>query len=236
MKINYIILAHEKPKQVNRLVRKLTTKNASFYIHVDKRVNIDDFENEMKGLQNVYFLKGDQRRNIIWGDIEIIIAILNALRLITKDNKKGYCVLLSGQDYPLKPPGYIESFFEKNYGINYITCWNFPIRKWNDGGYYRLKEYKFNVSSKKKSFYIIPSFKERKAYTFRSLAKALLLICRFRFKSFVTLVHKREFPKDLIPYGGSQWWGASYRKCKTYFSIYIRPSAVSRISQVYFGT
>ena len=47
MEISYIILAHQRPKQVKRLLEKLASEGSRFYIHIDKNVDIRPFKTEL---------------------------------------------------------------------------------------------------------------------------------------------------------------------------------------------
>src|ERR1700728_2180849 len=105
--INFILLVHKDPDQVRRLVDRLSSDESYFYIHVDKDVDISLFKKELEGLENVYFLENEQREYGTWVDIGIVEATINALKQILKDKREGYCVLLSGQDYPIKSIGHI---------------------------------------------------------------------------------------------------------------------------------
>jgi len=44
MEKNYIILVHENPQQLLRLIKALDDNKSFFYIHVDKKVDIQDFK------------------------------------------------------------------------------------------------------------------------------------------------------------------------------------------------
>ena len=45
MKIAYIVLAYKNPDQLGRLFQKLINKDSAFYLHIDKKSNISDFNN-----------------------------------------------------------------------------------------------------------------------------------------------------------------------------------------------
>ena len=111
MNIIYIIQAHKLPFQLKRLITVLNTKNASFYIHVDRKSKIEDFE-KIISLKNVFFIK--ERVDCIWGDFSQVKATLNLIKNVIRDNKSGFVVFLSGQDYPIKNVYTIEIFFFVN--------------------------------------------------------------------------------------------------------------------------
>ena len=41
MQINYIILTHKSPTQLERLIAKLDDEEATFFVHIDLKTNIE---------------------------------------------------------------------------------------------------------------------------------------------------------------------------------------------------
>ena len=56
MNIAYLILVHNQPLQVKRLVERLSGTGVDFYIHVDKKTDITDFYKALN-LPHLYFIK-----------------------------------------------------------------------------------------------------------------------------------------------------------------------------------
>ena len=110
MEINYIILAYNHPHQVKRLVNRLNSNHVNFYIHIDRKSHIQEFKDALLGMSNVVFLSDEQRVDCRWGDLSLVNAVLNSFRRIIEDGKSGFVALLSGQDYPVRSPEYIENF------------------------------------------------------------------------------------------------------------------------------
>jgi hypothetical protein len=214
--INFILLVHKNPDQVKRLIDRLLSDESYFYIHVDKGVDIAPFKKEVEGLSNVYFLENGQRMYGTWVDIGIVEGTINALEQILKDKRKGYCVLLSGQDYPIKSIGHIISFFKNSYGINYLTCATMPSQQWPpDGGMNRLTEYKVNRTHERGAFDMLPSFFQRKFYS-RAIYEKITHLFRHRKYAFLfKLFRIRKHPRYLQPYGGSQWWAIPIETVKS---------------------
>lgn len=79
MQINYIILTHKNPQQLERLINRLDADNICFYIHIDKKTNIEHFKYLEK--QNVVLI--DHRIDVVWGDFSIVNATLNTMNYIT---------------------------------------------------------------------------------------------------------------------------------------------------------
>ncbi|MCD0473689.1 beta-1,6-N-acetylglucosaminyltransferase [Flavobacterium sp. EDS] len=201
MQINYIILAHRYPKQLRRLIQKLTTPEAFFYVHIDKNTSIDLFVKELADLSNISFV-GDRKQGI-WGDIGIVNATMNALKQIVRDKKDGYCVLLSGQDYPIKSNDDIKFYFASNLGNEFIDIVPLPTKHLSID---RIEKYKFNLSSRKEDFIQIGSILEADFFTKETLKKIYRLIRVGRYDFILKVLKRRKYPNYIKPYGGSQWW------------------------------
>lgn len=207
MEINYIILAHKNPVQLLRLVNTLSTPNCNFYIHIDKGAAINPFLDVLANKQNVFFLSDHQREYGTWGDIGIVKATIAILSQIVKDNRTGYCVLMSGQDYPLKNNQFLANFFESNYGANFIVTYPLPHSGWGShGGLDRLNQYKINLSNARMDFVQLPSIFDRIFYKRQTIGKLKRIVKSNRFSELTKLLTKRKSPKNIKPYGGSQWW------------------------------
>jgi hypothetical protein len=206
MEINYIILAHKQPQQLKRLVEKLNDIDCNFYIHIDKSVNILPFINELAHIKNVYFVSKDKREHSIWGDIGLVKATINAFTQIIADNRSGFCILLSGQDYPVKNNNHIQSFLENNPATNFISTFPFPHQGWAGGGIPRLTHYKINMSFKSKDVVLIPSLFEKVFYAKRTIKNIISLLLSGKFTFIYKILRKRKEPQYVQPYGGEHWW------------------------------
>ncbi len=209
MTISYIILAHKNPEQVKRLVQKLSHKDCYFYIHVDKKTDISPFLEKFSQIKNVFFMPDNDRELLIWGDFSIVQATLTVMRKIITDERTGYVVLLSGQDYPIKSNTHIQSFFTKNRGKEFIDCHSMPDQIWQEEGLRRLTKYKCALSEKRYHNVSCPSLFEASFYTrdnFRNICRCI----KYRKWGFLLkLFKKRRIPNYIKSYGWSQWWALS---------------------------
>ena len=109
MKIAYLILAHNTPNHMQKLISSLSSDSSTFFIHIDKKSNIKDF-NKIVG-NNITFTKS--RISVFWGEFSQVEAILVLIRTAMSNAIKfDRFVLLSGADYPVKTFKYIEDLFE----------------------------------------------------------------------------------------------------------------------------
>lgn len=80
----YIILAHKQPEQLYRLVEKLDDNLSTFFIHIDKKKSLTDFSSLLDFGNKVEFIKREASN---WGEIGIVMAILNALKAVKESEK-----------------------------------------------------------------------------------------------------------------------------------------------------
>lgn len=57
MRVAHLILVHAHPNQLSRLVERLTHPKAVFFIHVDKKSDIVEFERVFCDATNVFFIR-----------------------------------------------------------------------------------------------------------------------------------------------------------------------------------
>ena len=124
MTIGYIICAHTQPGQLVRLVRRLRGGGAHFYIHVDKRVPgsvMREVERDLGLDEDVRLLP---RHRCYWASFSLVEAVLEGVEALLADPVGvDYGVLLTGQDYPLRPAGVIERRLEEAGGRSFLSHW-----------------------------------------------------------------------------------------------------------------
>lgn len=201
MKIGYIILAHKNPAQVKRLVERLCEQPCEIFLHVDKAVATTvfvAFQQAFRDFSNVHFLP---RYMTNWGSIRLVKATLAGIRAVLLDAPDcEYAVLLSGQDYPIRPVSELATFLEKSDGASFLEYFAFPVPIWNDeGGYARIRRWHVNPPVSNKNIH-------------RMLKRVLN-----RF--FNMLLPEPIFPSGFVPYGGSQWWCLS-KQCLEYIDTF----------------
>jgi hypothetical protein len=185
MKKAYIIVAHKNPGHLYRLVQRLNDGNSEFFIHIDRKVDLNPFKTLEDFGERVHFLK---RLDSKWGSYGTIKPFLEGLTSV-KNSPVNFeqILLLSGQDYPIKSNKEIDDFFENSaYSVflNYFPIPNYE--KWpgsDRGGLYRVDKY-----------YI--GSKPHEMFTSRSL----------NFLSSFLPFLKRKIPNQMKPYAGQTWW------------------------------
>ncbi len=108
MKIAYLILAHNTPNHLRRLVQSLASDTSKSFIHLDRKSENHGFF-ETRG-HNVCYTTS--RVPVYWGDFSQVEAILILINTAYSDPVQfDRFVLLSGSDFPLRAAVEIERFF-----------------------------------------------------------------------------------------------------------------------------
>ena len=208
MKFAYLIVAHKNPQQLKRLIERLNTEDAVFFIHIDKKADIAPFKEFLKDVNNnkVFWLN---RRSIIWAGFNMIRVTVNGIREILKyDGVISHITLLSGQDYLIKRVSLYQDFLGSNAGKDFITTSPLPRPNWENGGLDRIMYYHL-IFKKIRLAYPPISYLNVKL-KFKEGGKWDLI------KKFVSLLPKqkdfpRKFLKGYLPYEGSQWFTLSFK-------------------------
>ena len=145
----YLILAHKNPGQLKSMISALQTGNSHFFIHIDSKPGMQDFQQSMIDCPpNVHVCS--KHIQINWGGFSMIEATVCLMDML-KDSgfRADYVHLLSGQDFPLCAPDAIDHFFEQNAGKNFIEYHILPYRRWaGNQGLDRIR-YKWDVDGRK---------------------------------------------------------------------------------------
>nr|WP_308623735.1 beta-1,6-N-acetylglucosaminyltransferase [uncultured Eisenbergiella sp.] len=118
MRHAYLIVVHSGWEQLKMLLECLDSENTDIYIHIDKKaknVPVTDIKNAVKNsCVEIY-----REYKVYWGSFELVQV---ELFLFKKASEKHYDYyhLISGTDFPIKTKSYIDDFFEKNSGCEFV--------------------------------------------------------------------------------------------------------------------
>lgn len=194
MKIAYLILAHNNPLHLNRLISALKTEHSDIFLHVDKKstgfISLPDESNVMLIKNTVA---------VHWGGFSVTQAILNLLQEASAIGKYDYFILISGADYPVKSNANIFRFLQQHQGEEFINLCKMPeMNKTFDRVEYFYFDYQRGLG--------ISSLSKR-------VINELLRLPLF----------KRKYPEPyshFTLYGGSTWFVLS-KKCIDYILQFI---------------
>ena len=206
MQKNYLILAHKNPQQLARMIKALDDGNSKFFIHLDAKTPIEPFTAQLED-EHIVFIP--ERERCVWGDFSIVLATIHLMEAAAKAQSKGFFILMSGQDYPIKPMGELDAFLEKNAQCDFI--------------YYLPLEQKWKpkmVKDKLAHYHILHSETRGDSNCYAPFSRSSLfqkgrtlwhlLKGRLSLQNFKKL---RQLPRREAPfaqqYAGSQFWAFS---------------------------
>jgi Core-2/I-Branching enzyme len=131
----YIVSAYKNLDQLARLAERLGTERSVVYIHVDKKTDDAEYgrlERTLAGRPRVHLL---ERHVCHWGGFGHVRATLKGIdALLASGSDFQHVVLLTGQDYPIKPVTEIERFFDEHRGTSFMAHSALPSESWPPTG------------------------------------------------------------------------------------------------------
>jgi hypothetical protein len=192
MKLAHLILAHNNPGQLQRLVNRLLHKNSTIYIHLDAKANMAEFQ-ALAQIPSVCIIRN--RIKVYWGGYSIVQATINSFaEILASGQSFDFINLLSGQDYPIKSTANIHQFLSQNKGkifMHYLSVEN----EWHEA-LPRIKKY--------------------------HLANLKLPVGTYRVEQLINAVMpERKMPQGIVAMGRSQWFTAT-RESIAYIVDYVK--------------
>jgi len=203
-RIAYLVLAHENPKHLARLVGSLSSESSAIFVHIDRKSPADAFTG-IRG-EHVHFAR--RRVAVHWGDFSIVEATLELMRTaLAYEPRLERFVLISGADYPLRPAAEIEAFFDRHLDAEFMHLIPMPSEA-EHKPISRLTTYKRRPGA------------ARIAWLMRAALVRMGAVRRER--------DYRAHLRDLAPYGGSQWWALSREACEYILGFVARERQIVR--------
>ncbi len=194
MNLGFIILAHNQPDSIQRLVSILATDEHQIVIHFDKSASSADQDAVAKiAAAHPGQVRIISKEHCVWGEWSLVEAVLHALREFdSMPHAPDYIHLMSGADFPIRPIADFKEFLKRNPDFDFIECCDISQRAWVKGGLGR-ERFRF--------YYPV---------NFRTSRKTFDRLIRWQRK----LKIRRKMPRDLYPHMGSQWWTMRWSTCK----------------------
>jgi hypothetical protein len=118
-----LILAHNNPAHLQRLVGQLASAEVDFYVHIDRKSDLADFA----AVRHPRLQFCRKRSDCAWGDISLVDATLALVRqALAAARPYDYVILLSGACYPVQPAEYIADFLRRHQGAEFIEAFSLP--------------------------------------------------------------------------------------------------------------
>ena len=189
--LGFVVLAHDHPDNVARLIDRLTAQGGVVALHWDRRHPADlvaQLKKELPASQAARVLAAE-RVEVHWGLWSVVQATLNGLQAIQSSGQAvDYVTLLSGHDYPLRPLRQLQDFLQANPGFEHIECVDHEKERWvTDGLHDERWQYRHYIS-----WGTHPKLFDKCWHLQRALGI------------------KVRKPRGLQPHFGSQWWTLSW--------------------------
>lgn len=204
--IAYLLLVHANAKHLQRLIERLRSENAMFFLHVDKKTDRQAFAHLQSGDVRMV----DDPVAVHWGDFSQVEAILKLIATALAAGKFERFVLLSGADYPLQPTADINAFFAMHPTDEFINMVRMPC------------EAAGKPLARLTTYTLSPTLSP-----LRRLAIKLMLKTRM-------MPRQRDLQRTLgsiAPYGGSTWWALTRAACEYIVEFVRRNPSVVRFFQ-----
>ncbi len=190
MRLAFLIQCHKNAEQINCLLDVLKNDNVDFYIHLDKKSNI---ENQIQKRDDIYFLSECERIDVKWGTFSQVQATLNLLNKAISVKKYDYYFLISGQDFPIQPIDNLLSYLSDNENCNFLNL--FPSL---NNGLQRQNNYD------KRNQIVFCEWLLKRTFLIRVIRRLWVAVTGGYNKTFK--LFKRENNLNVKFYFGSQWW------------------------------
>ncbi|MFJ3058463.1 beta-1,6-N-acetylglucosaminyltransferase [Herbaspirillum sp. NPDC087042] len=201
MNIAYLLLIHNTPHHTGRIIDKLDSGAARFFVHLDAKSDAQAFA----GLQRERVQFTARRHDVRWGQISQVDAILELISTAVQAGPFDRYVLISGADYPLFHAGEIEDFFARHGDLEFIN--SVPL------------------GSPSKPMSRITSYCPSAA---DPLPRKLFMKLWWKLGLTVPPRHIARVFAGLVPSGGSTWWALTHRGCDTILQFHRRQPQIYR--------
>lgn len=118
MKHAFLIMAHDRPAELKKLISTLDDPRHHIYLHIDARSNLDPAQFLSCATRSRIVLV--KRHKVVWGGVSQILAELELFSAAYHDGGFGYYHLLSGVDCTTHSNEYLNEYFEKHKDENFI--------------------------------------------------------------------------------------------------------------------
>jgi hypothetical protein len=147
--VAYVLLAHQAPEQVARLVSRLAPNPV--FVHVDSGVAptvFAQFEEVLQAHPNAHLIA---RHRSAWASWGIVAASIEGVRsALCSGLAWSHVALISGQHYPLASPAQIDHFLASYADKSFMPNWALPNPVWGkDGGMSRVRYWHTPVNGRK---------------------------------------------------------------------------------------
>lgn len=227
MKQAILIMMHNKPEQVMRLVRYFPEDECVCFIHVDQkaRFDFDSFKRDIEGNYSHCVVLTERYSGVLacWSLVEVTMLLLDFAKEYEKKHgiRFKYFRLLSGQDYPIRPYEMYRDLLEIEYPRNFIGVeWSAP------GNHVEQKFARWRLSW--------PRERYANAHFFKLPSRVLVAISHVVESMLACIGVKPDkycAKKGISTAGGASWWTISDDFAEYVIGQYKANDLITRISK-----
>lgn len=201
-KMAFLISAYTEPNSLHAMIRKLNEMvPADFYIHIDKKVEIEPFQSDLDDMQNITFIKN--RTRVYWGGYSQVKMQMEMIKeMLSRNVRYKRVINLTGTDYPVVGKKTMREALE-NDDVEYIC--GFDVNNEVNPG--RRK-----MSLKYSCFYLMDTYK---------IIRAILI--RLKLPRIFYLTVKTPI------YYGSEYWALTFDCIKELYHEYLNDRQLQRL-------
>jgi hypothetical protein len=123
-------------------VHRLADDDVRFFVHVDSKTDDAAHRRMVDGVADLDTVTFLERHACHWGGFGHVQASLKGLTAIIEQGvDPDYVILLSGQDYPIKPNRAIREFLRERNGRSAFMHFPLPTPNWAGGGVPRYRDW-----------------------------------------------------------------------------------------------
>jgi hypothetical protein len=200
LRLAYIIVAHDDPDHLIRLIERLSADGAEFFVHIDKKAPAELFRRVAAAFRHAPHVHLVPRHRVTWGRFSQVQATLEGIaEIVRRGFACDFGILLTGQDYPIQSNAQIFDYLAERTGQSFLDYEQLPsARRWlnENGGLNRVEYWHFRVGDLSLEF---PRPFPTHTAAGRIAARAWAGLCR-------VFPRKRTLPHGLVPFGGSAYW------------------------------
>lgn len=192
-----LIIAHKNKEQLIRLIKILNDKDFDIYIHLDKKwkLSLEEINDIKFSSSNVKIINKRISGFLdTWSLCQITIEL--AKEAFKKNKNYHYFLLLSGQDYPIKPIKDIKKYLKNVYPKPIIDCTPMTKENWIYSGFRWIR--------------IHPYYRFVEKISKNKICRKVLLLPIYFIQVIITFIlqspYKRLSRENCSLYGGSAWW------------------------------
>lgn len=202
MKIVFVVLAHGKPSQVERLVRTLTSQGHSVALHYDLKSPDASHRRLVAAFAQDSRVRFARRVRVEWGRWSVVQGTLNCLDEIESAGwEPDYVFHASGMDYPIRSSTALEAFLARNRGDEFIESVPSDVVSWVKTGPQR----------------------ERYLYRWYFNWRDQSRLADLAFAAQKALGLERPFVRGMRPHIGSQWWVLTWDRLRRIMKLAREP-------------